>query len=180
MAGQPLLEPLRDSLRVLLGVPCFIRRSRDPGFLFVTDALSRAGEADQVLCRLSRDGSWSFRREGGLMQLDPGQALWQKIMASAPEAAPVPMDEQTAYPFLQACANRLVSETVPPERQPVAMLRLTLKCLEAGEIDRLQDELPVEIAVVLVLISMLLTLFAGIIPSRSAAKKDPVVALRTE
>ena len=25
-----------------------------------------------------------------------------------------------------------------------------------------------------------LTLFAGIIPSRSAAKKDPVVALRTE
>ena len=28
--------------------------------------------------------------------------------------------------------------------------------------------------------SLLLTMFAGIIPSRSAAKKDPVVALRTE
>jgi putative ABC transport system permease protein len=27
---------------------------------------------------------------------------------------------------------------------------------------------------------MLLTLLAGLIPSRSAAKKDPVVALRTE
>jgi len=27
---------------------------------------------------------------------------------------------------------------------------------------------------------VVLTLFAGIIPSRSAAKKDPVVALRTE
>jgi putative ABC transport system permease protein len=27
---------------------------------------------------------------------------------------------------------------------------------------------------------MLLTLISGIIPSRSAAKKDPVVALRTE
>ncbi len=37
-----------------------------------------------------------------------------------------------------------------------------------------------EAAVILVVISMLLTLFAGIIPSRSAAKKDPVVALRTE
>ncbi len=36
------------------------------------------------------------------------------------------------------------------------------------------------VAVVLVLISMALTLFSGIIPSRSAAKKDPVVALRTE
>jgi len=40
--------------------------------------------------------------------------------------------------------------------------------------------LPVSVAVVLVVISMLLTLISGIIPSRSAAKKDPVVALRTE
>ena len=35
-------------------------------------------------------------------------------------------------------------------------------------------------AALLVAISMILTLFSGIIPSRSAAKKDPVVALRTE
>ena len=40
--------------------------------------------------------------------------------------------------------------------------------------------LPFWVAMVLVLISMLLTLVAGLIPSRSAAKKDPVVALRTE
>ncbi len=40
--------------------------------------------------------------------------------------------------------------------------------------------LPVEVAVILVIISMLLTVFSGLIPSRSAAKKDPVVALRTE
>ncbi|MGI5935697.1 MAG: ATP-binding cassette domain-containing protein [Oscillospiraceae bacterium] len=40
--------------------------------------------------------------------------------------------------------------------------------------------LPVHTAATLVAISMLLTLIAGIIPSRSAAKKDPVVALRTE
>jgi len=40
--------------------------------------------------------------------------------------------------------------------------------------------LPVSAAVILVLISITLTLFAGLIPSRSAAKKDPVVALRTE
>ena len=47
-------------------------------------------------------------------------------------------------------------------------------------ISALQAYLPPEAAVVLVLISMTLTLFSGIIPSRSAAKKDPVVALRTE
>ena len=40
--------------------------------------------------------------------------------------------------------------------------------------------LPVPVAIALILISMLLTLIAGIIPSKSAAKKDPVVALRSE
>ena len=40
--------------------------------------------------------------------------------------------------------------------------------------------LPVGAAVILVLISMGLNLLSGLIPSRSAAKKDPVVALRSE
>jgi putative ABC transport system permease protein len=40
--------------------------------------------------------------------------------------------------------------------------------------------LPVGAAVILVIISMVLTLIAGIIPSKSAARKDPVVALRSE
>ena len=44
----------------------------------------------------------------------------------------------------------------------------------------LKASLPVQGAVVLVVISALLTIIAGLIPSRVAAKKDPVVALRTE
>ncbi len=48
------------------------------------------------------------------------------------------------------------------------------------EIANLRAVLPPVAAAVLVVISVLLTLVAGIIPSRSAAKKDPVVALRTE
>lgn len=47
-------------------------------------------------------------------------------------------------------------------------------------INNLSAILPIPVAIILVAISVLLTLFAGIIPSRSAAKKDPVVALRTE
>lgn len=41
-------------------------------------------------------------------------------------------------------------------------------------------KLPVAAAFILIAISMLLTVIAGIIPSRSAAKKDPVEALRSE
>lgn len=41
-------------------------------------------------------------------------------------------------------------------------------------------QLPVAGAVILVIISMLLTTIAGLIPAKVAAKKDPVVALRTE
>jgi Predicted permease./ABC transporter. len=47
-------------------------------------------------------------------------------------------------------------------------------------LNNLNAMLPPQTAVILIMISMLLTLIAGIIPSRSAAKKDPVVALRTE
>jgi len=40
--------------------------------------------------------------------------------------------------------------------------------------------LPNKYAIILVLISVFLTIIAGIIPSRKAAKQDPVIALRTE
>lgn len=42
------------------------------------------------------------------------------------------------------------------------------------------SSLPVGAAVILVLISMLLTIVAGLIPAKMASKKDPVEALRTE
>ncbi|MGN0968863.1 MAG: ATP-binding cassette domain-containing protein [Oscillospiraceae bacterium] len=44
----------------------------------------------------------------------------------------------------------------------------------------LKATMPWQGALILIAISALLTLIAGLIPSRSAAKKDPVVALRTE
>ncbi len=48
------------------------------------------------------------------------------------------------------------------------------------DIHNLSASLPPVVGIILIIISMMLTLIAGIIPSRSAAKKDPVVALRTE
>ena len=40
--------------------------------------------------------------------------------------------------------------------------------------------LPVNGAIILIAISMLLTFIAGLIPSRIASRKDPVIALRAE
>ena len=40
--------------------------------------------------------------------------------------------------------------------------------------------LPVQYAVILVILSVILTLIGGLIPSKKAAKSDPVTALRTE
>lgn len=47
-------------------------------------------------------------------------------------------------------------------------------------VDYISSTLPAEAGAILVLISVLLTLIAGIIPSSMAAKKDPVEALREE
>ena len=47
-------------------------------------------------------------------------------------------------------------------------------------ISYLSASLPIVGAITLIVISMLLTIIAGLIPSKIAAKKDPVIALRTE
>ncbi|MBR3144649.1 MAG: FtsX-like permease family protein, partial [Clostridia bacterium] len=50
----------------------------------------------------------------------------------------------------------------------------------ASGMNNLSAVLPVNGAIALIIISMLLTFIAGLIPSRIAAKKDPATALRTE
>ena len=48
------------------------------------------------------------------------------------------------------------------------------------DLNDLNAKLPPVAAAILVVISVVLTVFAGLIPSRGAAKKDPVEALRSE
>jgi putative ABC transport system permease protein len=42
------------------------------------------------------------------------------------------------------------------------------------------SRLPIAGAIILIVISMILTVIAGLIPSKVASNKDPVEALRTE
>ena len=48
------------------------------------------------------------------------------------------------------------------------------------EIEDINAQLPAAGAGVLIVLSMVLTLIGGLIPSKQAAKKDPVIALRSE
>ncbi|MBQ8357640.1 MAG: FtsX-like permease family protein [Clostridia bacterium] len=69
----------------------------------------------------------------------------------------------------------------------IGILVTVLLCIPANLILRavtgfssINAHLPFVSAVILIAISMVLTLIAGVIPSRIASKKDPVVALRTD
>ncbi len=46
--------------------------------------------------------------------------------------------------------------------------------------DNVNASLPIPSAIILIILSMILTIIGGFLPSKKAAKKDPVTALRTE
>ena len=79
-----VLDPLRDSLCELLGVPCFIRRCRREDALLVTDALRQVQDREKVLDRLRASGQWSFIIDGNKLLVDPSGRGWERILSAAP------------------------------------------------------------------------------------------------
>ena len=63
----------------------------------------------------------------------------------------------------------------PPPEVPITSLIQNL----SGIAD-LQAKLPLGYSLLLIAISIAITVVGGLIPARKAAKKDPVIALRTE
>lgn len=62
----------------------------------------------------------------------------------------------------------------------VAILPINAVIGKLTGISNLTAQLPVTSALILILISILITVIGGLLPAKKAAKKDPVVALRTE
>ena len=56
---------------------------------------------------------------------------------------------------------------------------IVVRFASGGVVMRIANLTPLT-AVIMILVSILLTTISGVMPARSAAKKDPVVALRTE
>ena len=44
----------------------------------------------------------------------------------------------------------------------------------------LTAQLPLQSSIILIAISIVITILGGLLPAKNAAKKDPVIALRTE
>ena len=44
----------------------------------------------------------------------------------------------------------------------------------------LKAQLPLQSSIILIAISIVITILGGLLPAKKAAKKDPVIALRTE
>ena len=59
------------------------------------------------------------------------------------------------------------------------IINVTITALSNGAVKVIANLTPIT-AIIMILISIFLTAISGFIPARSAAKKDPVVALRTE
>ena len=137
-----VLDPLRDSLRELLGVPCFIRRCRREDALLVTDALRQVRDREKVLDRLRASGQWSFIIDGNKLLVDPSDRGWERILSAAPAITERRIEAYPADPFLAYCALRVSSEPTAVELQPIDLTRKMLKYLDEGDLARLRREFP--------------------------------------
>ena len=81
-----------------------------------------------------------------------------------------------AETFIIGCCSGLLGVVI----SFLALFPINAIIERVTEIENLNAQLPILAAVALISISVLITIMGGLIPSRKAAKKDPVVALRTE
>lgn len=128
----------RQELQSLL--PCgFLRRAQGEDGLFVSDYSVRCQESEAIDRALLAAG-FQIAPMGRLRQIDGTAEKYRRFIAELPPASLPAPTEETLY--LWGLARRLQAAQTPLERQPIAPIRLTLKCLDGGDVASLQRLLP--------------------------------------
>ncbi len=114
--------------------PCFLRRSQDDAFLFVTDLPRHVEEArwQPLLPQLARAGFLCRPDPSrGLLNLDAELAAYEALLASLP-LAPPPFPPSDALHAAYALCRLLLLHPAPLAHQPLGPLRHLLKQWAGG------------------------------------------------
>ncbi len=133
------LDALRERAAAALDGRGFLRRDRLGTALFVTDYGKRTTDISAALSALA-EAQLTVEEKNGLWRLDLTNEGWTALIQSIPPCAVPPATDENLP--LYSLAVRLTRHPVDAAMQPVAPIRLTLLCLDAGDTGRLLRELP--------------------------------------
>ena len=135
-----ILDAWRSALRPLIPRG-FLRRDQGEGLL-ISD-YPRHGDAEAISREIETAG-FSVFVENGLARIDGTGATYEALLRNFEETPDFFPGEKDRY--LYALAKRLALAETPWEQQDFSPIRLTLKCVDAGEWDTLEEKLPPMIA----------------------------------
>jgi len=129
------LDAFRQELRARLGAEVFLRRDQAARALFICDAPRRLADFETAKCQLEQLG-YDVREENRLWRIDLSPVRQAAYLRSLPHP---PL---SGSPEMRSLCRSLLSQgEPPPAAQPWPWIRLTLLCLDAGQYDRLYQEL---------------------------------------
>ena len=135
-----ILDPWRGILRPLIPRG-FLRRDQGDG-LFISD-YPRHGEEERVT-RAIESAGFTVSIDNGLARIDGTRDTYEALLGNCQAFAVLKSSEENSY--LYALAQRLARTQTPWAQQPLAPIRLVLKCLDAEEFHTLEEKLPPMIA----------------------------------
>lgn len=133
----PLLS-WRQTLRALIPRG-FLRRDWAADGLLISDYPRHCPDAAAVDAAL-RAAGFTVTAAEGLRRIDGSPAQYRQLLSALSGETPPPWTEENLY--LCGLARRLMRGERNPARQPLAPVRLTLKCLDAGDTETLIRLLP--------------------------------------
>ncbi|MBE5781861.1 MAG: hypothetical protein E7329_00935 [Clostridiales bacterium] len=118
----------------------FLRRDQGEEGLLISDFPRHLADAEEKI----RRAGFTVAISGGMARIDATEDTYRVLMEGLPMPRAFSPREEDAY--LYFLALRLIKADTPIPHQPLAPIRLTLKCLDGGEWDTLARKLPPMIA----------------------------------